>query len=173
MAERGSSHFVSLNCVFQSIISLVDGMQPTKRVLRPQPATDHKTESSLRKQGAHSGGGVIVFPLMTAQLLTCPPLALTWLCVRVSLCSVCLCSCMCTLLCIVCGGGRGGVKHTVVSRKRLFCSCRCVWEDAVEWGHLGLWILGELRNYLLCFRFKCKCWECELLQVCIDTMRGE
>ena len=82
---------------------------------------------------------------------------------------VCACThvyCTYTPLCIVCGGGRGGVKHTVVSRKRLFCSCRCVWVDTVEWGHLGPWILRELRNYLLCFQFKCKCWECELLGEC-------
>lgn len=34
----------------------------------------------------------------------------------------------------------------------------------MEWGHQGPWILGELRIYLLCFQFKCKCWEFEHLE---------
>lgn len=47
-----------------------------------------------------------------------------------------------------------------------------VWEDTVEWGHLGPRILGELRNDLLCFQFQCKCWESECLEECRDTRRG-
>lgn len=43
----------------------------------------------------------------------------------------------------------------------------------MEWGHLGPWILRELRNYLLCFQFKCKCWEIELSEEYRDTRRGE
>lgn len=45
---------------------------------------------------------------------------------------------------------------------RLFCSSRCVWEDAVEWGHVGPRILGELRNDLPRFQSPCK-W-CEFVE---------
>lgn len=54
---------------------------------------------------------------------------------------------------------------------RLFCSSRCVWEDAVEWGHVGPRILGELRNDLPCFQSPCK-W-CELVEERGGIRRGE
>lgn len=97
---------------------------------------------------------------MTKQILTSQSNTHWAPCVCVRVCPgfmyVHVHTCMCTL---ECGGGGGGVKHTVVSMKGLFCSCRCEWEDAVEWGHLGPRILGELWNYWLCFQFQCKCWE--------------
>lgn len=36
MVEKDSPHFVPVNCVLLSIISLLDEMQQTKGVLRPQ-----------------------------------------------------------------------------------------------------------------------------------------
>lgn len=38
-------------------------------------------------------------------------------------------------------------------------------------GNVGPWILGELRNYLLCFQFQCKCFQCELMEKSRDNRR--
>lgn len=54
---------------------------------------------------------------------------------------------------------------------RLFCSSRCAWEDAVEWGHVGQRILGELRNDLPRFQSPCK-W-CEFVEERGGIRRGE
>lgn len=45
----------------------------------------------------------------------------------------------------------------------------CVGGHCGVGGSLGLWLLREIRNYLVCFQFKCKFWKREHLNMCRDT----
>lgn len=121
------------------------------------------------KKRPYSTPGVLAFPLRTAQILPWHGFAFVNQCVQ----SVCVLACahVCAPFCELHVG-----EEEEVSSEQWYSGKDCsVLVDVCVGGHcgvggsLGLWLLREIRNYLVCFQFKCKFWKREHLNMCRDT----